>query len=77
MRAQSSGGYMSITLKVISLIDKLQLQQFFTEKDNKVMLNLSFDPKHLEDLIDKILKVDGHEYCPNQFEKDCLKELEM
>jgi hypothetical protein len=68
---------MSITLRIISLIDKLHLQQFFTEKDNKVLLNLSFDPNHLEQLVDKVLKVDGKEYCPNQFEKDCIKELEM
>jgi hypothetical protein len=67
---------MSITLKVVSLIDKLHLQSFFMEKDNKVMLNLSFNPSAIEDVIDDVLKVDGHAYRPNQFEIDVLSELE-
>ena len=67
---------MSITLKVVSLIDKLHLQSFFMEKDNKVMLNLSFNPSAIEDVIDDVLKVDGHAYRPSQFEIDVLSELE-
>lgn len=67
---------MSITLKVVSLIDKLHLQNFFMEKDNKVMLNLTIRPDHIEEVIDDVLKVDGNAYCPNQFEIDVLKELE-
>lgn len=46
------------------------------EKDNKVMLNLTFNPEHIEEVIDDVLKVDGKAYSPNQFEIDVLKELE-
>lgn len=67
---------MSVTLKVVSLIDKLHLQNFFMEKDNKVMLNFSFNPSQLEDLIDDVLKVEGKSYRPNQFEIDVINELE-
>lgn len=67
---------MSITLKVVSLIDKLRLQNFFMEKDNQVMLNLSFNPSAMEDLIDDVFKVDGASYRPNQFEIDVINELE-
>lgn len=67
---------MSITLKVVRLLDKLNLQHFFMEKDNKVMLNLTIKPDLIEDTIDDILKVNGKAYRPNQFEIDILKELE-
>lgn len=67
---------MSFTLKMISLIDKLHLQHFFMEKDNKVMLNLTFNPEHIEEMIDEYLKVNGKNYRPNQFEIDIIKDLE-
>jgi len=67
---------MSITLKIVNLIDKLRLQRFFMEEDNKVMLNFILSPDHIEDLIDDTLKVDGKTYSPSQFEMEVLKELE-
>tara|TARA_Y100000385_G_C12963841_1_gene580940 strand:+ start:196 stop:402 length:207 start_codon:yes stop_codon:yes gene_type:complete len=67
---------MSITLKIVNLIDKLRLQRFFMEEDNKVMLNFILSPDHIEDLIDDTLKVDGKTYSPNQFEMEILKDLE-
>jgi hypothetical protein len=67
---------MSITLKLVELVDKLHLQSFFMEKENKVMLNIKFDPSRFEDLINRVLPTKGHSYKPNQFELDVLDELE-
>ena len=67
---------MSITIKVVNWVDKLKLQNFFVEKDNRVILNLSFNPEKVERLLDKVLPVHGRAYQPNQFELDCLNELE-
>lgn len=67
---------MSITLKLVELVDKLHLQNFFMEKENKVMLNVSFDPSRIEELIDGLLPTKGNSYKPSQFEIDVLKELD-
>jgi len=68
---------MSITLKLVELVDKLRLQNFFMEKDNKVMLNLSFDPNKIEDILDNVLPNRGQRYQPSDFEKDCIQDLEV
>ena len=67
---------MSVTFKIIELIDRLHLQKFFMEKDNKILLNISIDPNRIEELIDRTLKPRGKNYKPNQFELDCINELE-
>ena len=67
---------MSITLKLVALVDKLHLQSFFMEKENKVMLNLTFDPSRLEDIINGLLPTKGHSYKPSKFELDVLSELD-
>lgn len=67
---------MSITLKLVALVDRLHLQNFFMEKDNKVMLNLSFDPNKIESLIDQYFTSKGKAYKPNEFEESCIKDLE-
>lgn len=68
---------MSTTLKLVELVDKLRLQKFFMEKDNKVMLNLSFDPKKIESILDQVFPTKGKAYEPNDFEKDCIRDLEV
>ena len=67
---------MSITLKLVELVDRLHLQSFFMEKENKVMLNLSFNPSRIEDVIDGLLKTKGKSYMPSRLEEDVLSELE-
>ena len=67
---------MSLTIKLVSLIDKLHLQSFFIEKENRVMINFSINPSKIEEFIDDHIKVDGKKYEPNQFELDVLAELE-
>jgi hypothetical protein len=67
---------MSITLKLVELVDKLHLQNFFMEKENKVMLNFSFNPNRIEDVIDSLLKSKGKTYMPSKLEEDVLSELD-
>ena len=68
---------MSLTIKLVSLIDKLRLQSFFVQQDNKVMLNLSINPEKIEEFIDDTFKVNGKKYQPNQLEVDVMKELDF
>ena len=69
---------MTITMRIVSLVDKLKLQKFFVEKDNKAHFKFAeFSPARLEETIDKLLRTKGNPYQPNQFEKDCLKELDF
>lgn len=68
---------MSVTLKVVELIDRLHLNNYFIEKDNRVHLKaLEFNPAKLESLLDKVIKVKGVDYNPNEFELNCIRELE-
>ncbi len=67
---------MSVVFKVVEIVDRLHLQKFFMEKDNKVLLNLSLDPSKVEEFIDQKLRLKGKNYRPNQFELDCIRELE-
>jgi hypothetical protein len=67
---------MSVTFKVVELIDRLHLQSFFMEKDNKVLLNISLDPTKIERFLDHKLKLNGKHYTPNEFELSCIEDLE-
>ena len=68
---------MSVTLKVVELIDRLHLNNYFIEKDNRVYLKaLEFNPAKLESILDKVIKVKGKDYNPNEFELNCIRELE-
>lgn len=68
---------MSVTLKVVELIDRLHLNNYFIEKDNRVHLKaLEFNTVKLESLLDKVIKVRGVDYNPNEFELNCIRELE-
>ena len=69
---------MTLTMRVVNLVDKLRLQKFFVEKDNKAHLKfVEFSPARIEEALDKIIRTKGKAYRPNQFEKDCLKELDF
>jgi len=68
---------MSVTFKVVQLIDRLRIQKFFMEKDSKVLLNFQFDPSKIENFIDNKLKVHGKKYKPNDFEESCLRDLDF
>ena len=69
---------MTLTMRVVNLVDKLRLQKFFVEKDNKAHLKfVEFSPARVEDPLDKVIRTKGQAYRPNQFEKDCLKELDF
>lgn len=69
---------MTITMRIVNLADKLRLQSFFVEKDNKAHLKFAeFRPAKLEEALDRLLKTKGNPYSPNEFEKDCLRELDF
>lgn len=71
---------MSITLKVVDLIDRLNIQSYFLEKENKLQftpIKISFDSIKIERRIESLIKVNGNSYKMNQFEKDILKELDF
>ena len=66
------------TMRIINLVDKLQLQKFFVEKDNKAHFKFAeFSPARLEELLDRLLRTQGKSYQPDDFEKQCLKELDF
>jgi hypothetical protein len=67
---------MSVTFKIVELIDRLHLQNFFMEMDNKVLLNISLDPSKIEKFLDHKLKLNGQNYRPNEFELNCIRDLE-
>tara|TARA_B100001971_G_C18268008_1_gene596124 strand:+ start:56902 stop:57114 length:213 start_codon:yes stop_codon:yes gene_type:complete len=68
---------MSITLKMVELVDKLRLTQLFIEENNRVHLKFTeFNPQKLEVLLDAFIKTRGKEYNPDEFELNCIRELE-
>lgn len=69
----------SITLKVCYLVDRLKLQSFFIEKNEKVVftpIHIQINIEKIEKLTDFVLSAKGRPYQANQFEKDILAELE-
>lgn len=71
---------MSITVKVVELVDKLGLNHFFIEKNNRLYfspIKIRLNKDLLESSIDRFLKTKGRAYKPNDLEKDVLKELDF
>lgn len=71
---------MGITLRVVSLIDKLHLQNYFVEREDRVFfapIRISLNERILEQKLDHLFKLKGKAYKMNQFEKNCLKELDF
>ena len=70
----------SITLKVVDLLDRLKVQSYFVEKNDRTYftpIHVKFDPNKLEIILDKIIKVKGNSYKMNKMEKQVLEELEF
>jgi hypothetical protein len=71
---------MSITLKIVDLLDKFKVQHYFIEKDNKAYFTpmmIKFNPSQLEFLIEKFVSVDGNAYKMNDLEEKVLRELDF
>jgi two-component SAPR family response regulator len=71
---------MSITLKVVDLLDRLNVQSYFVEKENKLQftpIKISFDFNKFEKRFEKLTNINGNSYRMNQFEKDVLRELDF
>lgn len=68
---------MSVTLKIVELVDRFKLTHYFIESNNKVHLRLlEFDPQKVEVLLDKVIKSKGKAYQASDFELNCIRELE-
>lgn len=68
---------MSVTLRVVNLVDKLRLQSFFVEQNNVVNFTLAkFKPDSVEKIIDKLLPTKGRKYKPSHLEIEAIRELE-
>ena len=68
---------MSITLKIVELVDKLNLTHYFIEDNNRVHLSFTeFDPQKIEIILNKVVRIKGKAYNPNEFELNCIRELE-
>lgn len=71
---------MSITLKIVDLIDKLKVQHYFIEKNNNTYfrpIQIKFNASHVEEMIEKVVNVDGNTYKMNDLEKNILKDLDF
>lgn len=71
---------MSITLKLVHLIDKLNLQSYFVEKNDRTYftpIQFKFDTNKIEALTDKLIKVKGRAYKLNNLEKNILNDLDI
>lgn len=71
---------MSITLKIVDLLDKLKVQKFFIEKNNKTYfapIRIKLNQSQIENIADKVFKVKGNAYKMNDFEKEILEELKF
>ncbi len=71
---------MSITLKLVDLVDKLKIQQFFIEKEHKTYFQpfkFRINDVKIENSLDRFFKVKGNAYKMNEFEKNCLEELDF
>ena len=69
---------MSLTLKLIYLIDKFKLGHYFAEEKKTGHIGIKvfeFDPAKLEKRIDQIIKTKGHAYAPNELEQKIMEEL--
>jgi hypothetical protein len=71
---------MSITLKLVHLIDKLNIQSYFIEKNDRTYfmpIQFKFNTNKLEALTDKLIKVKGRAYKVNDLEKSILNDLDI
>lgn len=70
----------SITLKVVSLIDKSKVQKLFIENESSLYfapLRIRLNTNSIESLINKVVSIDGNTYRPNQFEKNIINDLDF
>lgn len=70
---------MSITMRIVNLIDRLKLNQYFIEREDKAYfspIHIKINTRSIENFIDHLVKVDGRPYRPNEMEKEVIKELE-
>lgn len=71
---------MSITLKIINIVDKLKLQNYFLEQQNRVMfmpIRLEVNEQFITEKFDQLLNTEGQPYEISDFERSCLNDLDF
>lgn len=71
---------MSITMRIVEVVDKLRLNQYFVQKDNRTYfspIHIKLNAEVIEKGIDSIIGAKGKPYKPNELEKQVLKELDF
>ena len=71
---------MSITIKIVEIVDKLKLNHYFVQKNNSTYfrpITIKLNTDLIEKAVDKVMKAKGKSYKPSQLEKDVLKELDF
>lgn len=67
-------------MRVVQLIDKLRLNKYFIERNNKTYfspIRIKFNSDSIEEGLDHLIKVKGRPYRPNKLEKEVIKELDF
>ena len=71
---------MSITIKIVEVIDKLKLNHYFVQRNNNTYfrpITIKLNTDLIEKAVDKAVNTNGKSYKPSQLEKDVLKELDF
>lgn len=71
---------MSLTLRIVEILDRLHVEKYFIEKDHEVYfrpLVVKVNTNAIRNTFNKICNVDGNTYITNDFEKKVLEELDF
>jgi hypothetical protein len=71
---------MSLTLKVVEILDRLHIEKYFIEKDQEVYfrpLIIKINTNAIRQTFNKVCNVNGNAYIKNEFERKVLEELDF
>ncbi len=71
---------MSLTLRIVEILDRLHVEKYFIEKDQEVYfrpLQVKVNTNAIRNTFNKFCNVNGNAYIQNDFEKKVLEELDF
>lgn len=71
---------MSLTLRVVEILDRLHVEKYFIEKDQEVFfrpLTIKINTDAIRKVFNKVCSIDGNAYKTNGFEEKILEELDF
>jgi hypothetical protein len=71
---------MSLTLRVVEILDRLHVEKYFVEKDQEVFfrpLTIKINTNAIRTAFNKVCSIDGNAYKTNHFEDKVLEELDF